>query len=149
MLFRSCGGDSFLESSGVRRWDADRYFSGGSTYADGTNDIGGTIDDILYHTERNGEFKYEIPVPTGSYEVVLHFAELYWKEVGQRKFNIKVEESLAFENVDIVAIGGGQRLQAFTLEHPVVITDGFVSIEILDSKPKIDMPKLSDRKSVV
>ena len=108
-----------------------------------TNDIGGTTDDILYQSERNGEFKYEIPVPTGSYEVVLHFAELYWQEVGQRKFNIKVEGDLAFENVDIVAIGGGKRLQAFTLEHPVIVTDGFVSIEIMNSVPKIDIPKLS------
>ena len=34
-LLINCGGNSFLESSGVRRWVADRYFIGGSTYADG------------------------------------------------------------------------------------------------------------------
>ena len=142
-LLINCGGNGFLDSSGVRRWISDQYFIGGNTYADGTFNIGGTADDILYQTERNGEFKYEIPAPTGSYEVVLHFVELYWQEVGQRKFNIKIEGQLVFENVDIVAIAGGKRFEAFTLESPVIVTDGFVSIEISDSVPAKDRPKLS------
>jgi Malectin domain len=35
----------------------------------------GSVDDPIYETERNGEVLYEIPVPPGSYEIALHFAE--------------------------------------------------------------------------
>ena len=139
----NCGGVGFLDSQGTRRWEPDQYFIGGSTYSDTSNDVNGTLDDTLYHAERYGNFQYEIPVPTGSYEIILHFAELYWPGVGQRLFNIKVEGSQVFSNVDIVALGGGKRLQAITLEAPVIITDGFVSIEMMDSIPKVDAAKLS------
>jgi Malectin domain/IPT/TIG domain len=142
-LLINCGGLGFLESSGVRRWESDQYSIGGNTYVDTSNDINGTLDDTLYQSERYGEFKYEIPVPTGSYEVVLHFAELYWQGIGQRLFNVKLENKLIFSNVDIVALGGGKRLQAFTLESVAIISDGYVSLEFTNSNPKIDMPKLS------
>jgi hypothetical protein len=142
-LLINCGGEGFLESSGVRQWVADQYFIGGSTYADGSNDILDTLDDTLYQSERNGEYKYEIPVPTGSYEIVLHFAELYWQGIGQRLFDISLEDNVVFKNVDIVALGGGQRLHAFTLETVAIISDGFVSLEFEYSNPRVDMPKLS------
>jgi Malectin domain/IPT/TIG domain len=142
-LLINCGGVGFVESSGVRQWVADQYFIGGSTYVDGSSDINGTLDDALYQSERNGEFKYEIPVPTGSYEVVLHFAELYWNEAGKRWFDIQLEDNFIFTNVDLVALGGGKRYQAITLESVAIVSDGFLSLEIQDSKPKVDMPKLS------
>ena len=139
----NCGGVGFVDNSGSRQWEDDKHFIGGSTFSDGSNDVNGTKDQSLYQTERNGEFTYEIPVPVGSYEVILHFAELYWQGTGQRLFNIDIEGATAFTNVDIVALGGGKRLQAFTLEAPTIVTDGFVSLAFKDSNPKIDAPKLS------
>ena len=139
----NCGGDAYVESSGVRTWVADRYFIGGSTYSDGSNTVAQTEDDWLYQSERNGEFRYEIPVPVGSYEVVLHFTELYWQGVGQRLFDILVEDTISFKNVDMVKLGGGSRLQAFTLETPVTVIDGFVSIAFSNSNPKIDNPSVA------
>jgi Malectin domain len=64
-----------VEVSGTRTWGADKYFSGGATFSDFSKNIQSTVDDPIYETERNGEFIYEIPVPTGSYEIELHFAE--------------------------------------------------------------------------
>ena len=139
----NCGGVGFVDNSGSKQWEDDQHFIGGNTYADGSNDVSGTKDQALYQTERNGEFTYEIPVPVGSYEIVLHFAELYWQGTGQRLFNIEIEGVTAFTNVDIVALGGGKRLQAFTLEAPTIVSDGFVSLAFKDSNPKIDAPKLS------
>ena len=139
----NCGGDEFVESSGVRTWIADQYFIGGSTYSDGSNNVNQTIDDRLYQSERNGEFRYEIPVPVGSYEVVLHFTELYWQGIGQRLFDVVVEDTVSFKNVDMVKLGGGTRLQAFTLEAPATIIDGFVSIVFSSANPKMDSPSIS------
>jgi hypothetical protein len=140
----NCGGLGFVENSGNRKWEDDQLFMGGFAYADGSKDVNGTLDDSLYQTERCGEeFTYEIPVPNGSYEVVLHFAELYWQEVGQRLFNIEIEGVTVFTNVDLVAIGGGKRLQAITLESQTNVTDGIISLAFKNANPKIDAPKVS------
>ena len=55
---------------------SDRNFVGGSTFSDFSKNIQKTEDDPIYESERNGEVTYEIPVPTGSYEIALHFAEM-------------------------------------------------------------------------
>jgi hypothetical protein len=79
LIFSFCRvllGETYVEVSGTRTWLADRYFSGGSTFSDFSKNIQNTDDDPIYETERNGEMTYEIPVPTGSYEIALHFAEV-------------------------------------------------------------------------
>jgi len=72
----------------------------------------------------------------------LHLAELYWKQPGQRKFDVTIEDK-SFTNVDIVALNGGVPKKAMTLEAAVIVSDGFVSIEVKDSIPKVDQGKLS------
>lgn len=54
-------------------------------------------------------------MPVGSYEIILHFAELFWETEGSRKMNINVEDSAFFNEVDIVQLGGGVRNKAFTV----------------------------------
>jgi Malectin domain len=71
----NCGGLSFTDTQG-RQWSRDQYFQGGSTYANTATDIKDTEDDRIYWSERYGTFTYNIPVPLGNYEVVLHFAEI-------------------------------------------------------------------------
>ena len=36
-----------------------------------------TVDDLIYQSERVGSFSYAIPVPVGTYEIIIHLAELY------------------------------------------------------------------------
>ena len=56
---------------------ADQYFVGGYEYAsDPSTVISNTDNPTIYRTERSGVFKYEIPVPTGTYDIKIHFAEL-------------------------------------------------------------------------
>jgi Malectin domain len=38
-------------------------------------DILGTTDDEVYNFNRWGQFSYNIPVPAGTYEIVLHLSE--------------------------------------------------------------------------
>jgi Malectin domain len=71
----NCGGSRYNSTDG-RQWSADRYASGGLTYVGSSSNIIGTDDDRIYWSERYGTFTYNIPVPLGNYEVVLHFAEI-------------------------------------------------------------------------
>jgi Malectin domain len=70
----NCGGGAYTDTQ-RRVWSADKYNEGGQLYATGT-DILGTEDDELYRSHRWGQLMYKIPVPLGSYEVVLHSAEI-------------------------------------------------------------------------
>lgn len=66
---------------------------------------------------------------------------MYWELPGQRQFDVNVEEK-TFKGVDVVALAESHR-KAFTLEIAQIVSDGFVSIEVTDSNPKIDQGKLS------
>jgi Malectin domain len=60
---------------------ADQYYDDGFTFSNSAIDIAGTLDDPIYQSERWGEFTYEVPVPKGDYEVIIHLAEMYVHEV--------------------------------------------------------------------
>jgi Malectin domain len=77
MIFLVNVGPLYLESSGLRYWGADNFFSGGSTYSVSSIPISNTVDDFIFSSERVGTFSYQIPVPVGTYEVTIHLAELY------------------------------------------------------------------------
>jgi large repetitive protein len=66
-----------LEQSGLRQWQADNFFTGGSTYSISSIPVMGTVDDPIYQSERVGIFAYSIPLPVGTYEINIHLAELY------------------------------------------------------------------------
>ena len=66
-----------MEQSGLRRWSADNFFTGGSTYSITKIPVMNTVDDPIYQSERVGTFSYAIPVPIGTYEINIHLAELY------------------------------------------------------------------------
>ena len=77
-LLINCGSTaSYVESAGVRTWKADQYFIGGGTFTvASTIEITDTFDDRVYQSERNGDFQYEIPVPPGEYEIIIHLTEV-------------------------------------------------------------------------
>ena len=74
--FHIPSGGAYLENAGVRTWAADQYFTGGGTFSDTSKAIANTLDDTIYQSERTGECSYEIPGPTGNYEIIVHFAEM-------------------------------------------------------------------------
>jgi Malectin domain len=71
----NAGGPTVIDSEN-RTWIADSYFVGGNTYSNSQIDLINTGNDIIYQSERYGNFIYEIPIPIASYSVVLHFAEI-------------------------------------------------------------------------
>jgi Malectin domain len=72
----NCGSDAPYTDSLGRTWNADTFFTGGSAFASGIGQIANTTDDVIYRSERYGEATYNIPVAQGTYDVVLHFAEI-------------------------------------------------------------------------
>ena len=144
----NAGGDLHVDVLG-RTWLADSYFTGGSTFSISNLDVIGTQDDYIYQTERCcGSFSYEIPVPSGDYEIILHFAEIWFTEERSRLFDITMEGNTVFSNIDLVQLGEGQNDKALTLESPQQVTDGaisisFISVSFTDRDIWVVHPKVS------
>jgi Malectin domain len=70
----NCGGGAYIDSQ-RRLWEADNFFTGSAGAVTTALEVAGTDDDELYNNYRYGGMTYNIPVISGLYEVVLHFAE--------------------------------------------------------------------------
>jgi hypothetical protein len=64
----------YIDRNG-RTWGPERFFSGGSVLVRPSERILRTLDPDIYRHLRTGEFRYDIPLKPGSYELRLHFAE--------------------------------------------------------------------------
>ena len=102
-------------SSAVGSFQADQYYSGGSTYSNSnTVDVSQITSNpppaALFNNERYGAMSYTIPGFTSgnSYEVTLYFAETYLTSSGSRRFNVSINGATALSNFDIYASAGGQ-----------------------------------------
>jgi hypothetical protein len=65
-------------------------------------------------------------VGVGTFEVQLHFAEIYWDEPGERVFSVELEKEMVLVNYDITAEVGNNVpvIHAFT----TTVTDGWMDI---------------------
>lgn len=142
------GGEELNASQGVFAADAHFAPAPGFTYFSPTL-IAGTDNDALYRTERsstadNGSFSYVLPVTSGKYSVVLHFAELYWAAPGQRVFDVALEGALALDDYDIVKKTGGKNI-ATTETFLVTVTDGKLDLHLsaLAEEGGVNRPKIS------
>lgn len=110
-------------------YQPDQWFaSGGSNHStpDLINNANGSE---LFNTERYGTFSYEIPVTVGSYDIQLHFAEIYHEQANQRLVNVSIEGERLIEALDIFAEVGGD--SAYTAELTnISVADESLSIEI-------------------
>ncbi|MEG3660183.1 malectin domain-containing carbohydrate-binding protein, partial [Arenibacter palladensis] len=136
---------------GAIEWFADQYFSGGST-TNNAIEIANTANDQLYQTERyttSGTLVYEIPVTTGTYDLNLHFAEIYYGVIGpgasggagSRVFNVDIENGQKqLSNYDIVVAAGGSATAVVEEFTGIVVDDGNLSITLTSV---VEFPKVS------
>jgi hypothetical protein len=126
--YTSAGGAAFL---------ADQYFTGGATNST-TSAITGTTDQALYKDERWGAFSYRIPVVSGSYDVKLHFAELYYGSVvpgsclAKRVFSVDIGDTAAnpdVPNLDVCLAAGGPNAAYVRTISGVQVSDGFLDLQ--------------------
>jgi Uncharacterized protein conserved in bacteria len=143
----NAGGGQVTNSIGT--FAADNFYSPapGVTYAV-SNPIANTTNDAMYQSERysttdNGTFSYNFPVSNGSYQVKLHFAEIYWTTVGSRKFDVSIEGTKVLDNYDIVQKAGA--FAAIVETFNVTVSDGTLNINFTAavSEGGADRPKIS------
>jgi Domain of unknown function (DUF1929)/Malectin domain/Bacterial Ig-like domain/Bacterial Ig domain len=131
----NAGGPALTAVSGAT-FSADGSFTGGQVNAI-TQTISGTNDPALYQDERWGQFTYSIAVPSGTYDVRFHFAELYYGTVvtgscvGKRIFGMDILNTTAspdLANIDICAAVGPRAAYIRTVSG-VSVTNGTLSIK--------------------
>ncbi len=121
----NCGGAPFTSSDGTA-YSQDTKYSGGNIYST-SSVISGTEDDVLYKTERYGNtFSYDIPMPNGSYEVTLMFAEIYHSSAGNRVLDVAIEGNKVISNLDIWSEVGKDA--AYDEIFAVTLTDEVLNI---------------------
>jgi hypothetical protein len=120
-------------------WAADNSFENGTTYSDEI-DIANTTNPQLYQSERYANdvsLTYEIPVENGTYNVNLHFAEIFFGVPGagsaggegSRVFDIDIEDGLAqINDYDIVVVAGGSATAVVESFTDIVVEDGSLTI---------------------
>ncbi len=117
----NAGGPAYTDPQGLV-WAADTQFSGGATYTT-TNPIAATDSQPLFQSERYGVFQYLFPVPNGTYQLRLRFAEIYLTQPGQRVFNVSVNGQTILPNFDIFVAAGGA-FRAIDRTFAVSVTNG-------------------------
>jgi len=124
----NCGGASALGYLADQGWEAavEYGYLDGNLYSN-SYQINGTTEDDIYHSEINGNVNYQIRIPTGNYDVKLMFSENFFTSIGQRKFDVYIEENKVLTNLDIYQLVGSHSAYEapFTNIH---VEDGILEI---------------------
>jgi hypothetical protein len=110
--FRMIAGSTnpYVDRSG-QTWGPDRFFTGGNVLVRPSEKVLRTLDPDIYRHLRSGDFRYDIPLAPGNYELHLHFAETGLADFisaessgeGQRVFRISANGSRILDAFDVVA----------------------------------------------
>ncbi|UOQ64656.1 malectin domain-containing carbohydrate-binding protein [Hymenobacter volaticus] len=125
VLALNAGGSAYTDATNIT-YQNDQYFSGGSTFST-TSPIANTSDDLLYQTERYGNFSYNVPLSNGTYRVTFKLAEIFWQAPQQRQFDILAENQVVVNDLDMVAQVGS--LTALDIVRTVTVTDGELNLQ--------------------
>jgi len=139
----NCGGNEYWDHEG-NMWSEDQPYTEGSwgyvnpgyfLYYD--YPISGTDDDELYQYEHNALDSYLFTVPEGTFVVTLKFAELYYDNVGDRIFDVYIEDQLVLDNFDILA--EADFAEALDKTFQIDVTDGILDIQFvtLEKEPGV------------
>ena len=120
----NAGGTTYTASNGIT-YGPDKYYTKGSTYKV-LNEINNTPDDVLYQSERYGNFSYAIPLSNGIYEITFRASETYHKVSGKRQFDILAENNAVVSNLDLYSAAGYSN--AFDIVKTVTVSDGILNI---------------------
>jgi Malectin domain len=106
---------SFVDHAG-KLWSADAGFTGGSAIKSSVQHIWRTQDPDFYRTSRQGQFRYDLPLKKGIYELRLHFAEtVYGPEStgtggeGDRIMTVRANGKPLLNRFDVVTDAGASR----------------------------------------
>lgn len=108
---------SYTDRSG-RTWEGDRFFTGGNVLVRPAERILRTLDPNIYRHLRSGDFRYDIPLQPGSYELHLYFAETGLGDFisaessgeGQRLFRVFANGKPILNAFDVLADADGSNI---------------------------------------
>jgi hypothetical protein len=117
--FRAIAGsiNPYTDRSG-QKWAPDRFYSGGNVIVRPSERIFRTLDPDIYRHLRSGDFRYDIPLAPGAYELHLHFAETGLGDFisaessgeGQRLFRVYANGNRILGGFDVVADADGSNV---------------------------------------
>jgi endoglucanase len=134
-------------TSALGSFQADQYYSGGSTYSNtNTVDVSQITSNpppaALFNNERYGAMSYTIPGFTAGnlYAVTLYFAETYLTASGRRIFNVSINGATVLSNFDIYASAGGQNKAIARSYTATANSSGQIVIQFISGteNPKIN-----------
>jgi hypothetical protein len=104
---------SLVDHAG-KLWSADAYFSGGTVVKSAAAHVQRTQEQAFYRSSRQGNFRYDIPLKKGVYELRLHLAETVYDldstdtgGEGSRIMNVRANGKTLLSAFDLVADAGG------------------------------------------
>ena len=141
----------YVDESG-RRWDADRYYDGGTVRPGPRHFFPPIADESLFASMREAlsddkmipqsdrGFRYDIPLPAGVYELRLYFADPLREPDGERKEDEQNERHLQINlngrpllvNFDPIADAGASALDVRVFKDIEPAADGKLHLEFLD-----------------
>ena len=121
-------------------WLADQGFQGGEVMERPDLEIANTKDPVIYRAERYSMESFSWKIPSGKYQVKLHFAETFEGITGpgQRVFSFVVQ-GREFKDFDVWQKAGGP-LRAYVETVPVDVTDGQLTIKFVSN---IENPEIN------
>jgi len=107
------GATRSLADHAGKLWKADARFTGGTAVKGTAQHVGRTLESGFYRTSRQGQFRYDIPLAAGVYELRLHFAEIMYGPdstgaggEGSRLMTIKANGQTLLSHFDVVGDAG-------------------------------------------
>ena len=128
------GGSGFTDKND-NIWLADFGFQGGRTGYRTSPIANAEVDELLYYSKRYGNnFSYDIPVPNGTYDVVLHTVDPKPNaQIGSRIFDVFVEAELRLDDFDTFIASGmiaASRTAITSTIENVLVTDGSLTLDL-------------------
>ena len=115
------GGSAYADYLPDQEWgpDVEYGFTDGN-FVSVSDPIDNTTDDSLYQTCLNRTAGYKVRVPNGIYTVTLKLSENYYSTVNSRTYDLVLEDSLIFENLDVFSLAGMHYAYDLTINNVVV-----------------------------
>jgi hypothetical protein len=131
------GGNRSLVDHAGKFWSADEWFSGGTPVKATVQQIWRTQDPDFYRTSRQGQFRYDIPLKKGIYELRLHFSETVYGPdstetggEGSRIINVRANGKALLTRFDVVAdAGAGRTADVKVFPEIAPAADGMLHLE--------------------
>ena len=142
------GGDSQPYTDvAAQTWQSDHYCTGGSAFSHLNHEIEGTDDQILFQEGREGRFQCRIPVSSGTYQLLLLFADTAGDKEAARQVDLSINDSAAAA-LDIVdEVGGGDVVVGKVYAGIQPTKDGTIHLDFTSEGSFLNAIELTPSKS--